>query len=191
MDVIDALPNSRGNTVILVVMDRLFMAAHFVALKHPYTMTSVAKAFMDNIIKLHGLPKSIVSDPDRIFTSKFWQELFQLQDTKLKLSSGYHPQTDGQIEVVNRCLETYLRCFVSAQPKQWVQWLSWEKYWYNTTYHTSTKMKPFETVFGRPPPTMVGYETGTLQWPKWTRHYPPGTIYFGLSNSTSPRLRTA
>lgn len=88
MDFIDALPNSRGYTVIMVVVDRLSKAAHFVALKHPYTATSVARAFMDNIVKLHGLPKSIVSNRDRIFTSKFWQELFHMQGTKLKLSSG-------------------------------------------------------------------------------------------------------
>jgi hypothetical protein len=161
MDFIDALPNSRSYTVIMVVVDRLSKAAHFVALKHPYTATSVARAFMDNIIKLHGLPKSIVSDRDRILTSKFWQELFHLQGTKLKLSSGYHPQTDGLTEVVNRCLETYLRCFVSTQPKQWVQWLSWAEYWYNTSYHTATKMTPFEAVFGRPPPNMVGYDADT------------------------------
>jgi hypothetical protein len=161
MDFIDALPNSRGYTMIMVVVDRLSKAAHFVALKDPYTVASVARAFMDNIIKLHGLQKSIVSYSNRIFTSKFWQELFHLQGTKLKLSFGYHPQTDGQTEVVNRCLKTYLWCFVSTQPKQWVQWLSWAEYWYNTTYHTSTKMTPFEVVYGQPPPTMVGYETGT------------------------------
>lgn len=88
MDFIDALPNSRGYTVVMVVVDRLSKAAHFVALKHPYTATSVARAFMDNIVKLHGLPKSIVSNCDRIFTSKLWQELFHMQGTKLKLSSG-------------------------------------------------------------------------------------------------------
>ncbi|XP_062151845.1 uncharacterized protein LOC133860216 [Alnus glutinosa] len=98
MDFIDALPNSNGYTVIMVVVDRLSKAAHFVALKHTYMATSVERAFMDNIIKLHGLPKSIVSNCDRIFTSKFWQELFRLQGTKLKLSSGYHLQTDGQTE---------------------------------------------------------------------------------------------
>jgi hypothetical protein len=116
---------------------------------------------MDNIIKLLRLPKSIVSDCDHIFTSKFWQELFHLQGTKLKSSSGYHPQNDGQTKVVNRFLKTYLWCFVSTQPKQWVQWLSWAEYWYNTTYHTSMKMTPFEAVCGRPPPTMVGYEAST------------------------------
>jgi hypothetical protein len=115
---------------------------------------------MDNIVKLHVLPKSIVSYHDRIFTCKFWQELFHLQGTKLKLSSRYHPQTNEQTEVINRCLETYLRCFVSTQPKQWVQWLSLAEYWYNTTYHTSTKMTRSEAVFGRLPPTMVEYEAG-------------------------------
>jgi len=160
MDFIDALPNSRGYTMIMVVVDQLSKAAHFMALKHPYTATSVARAFMDNIVKLHVLPKSIVSYHDRIFTCKFWQELFHLQGTKLKLSSRYHPQTNEQTEVINRCLETYLRCFVSTQPKQWVQWLSLAEYWYNTTYHTSTKMTRSEAVFGRLPPTMVEYEAG-------------------------------
>ncbi|PNX58197.1 transposon Ty3 gag-pol polyprotein, partial [Trifolium pratense] len=98
MDFITGLPSSQGYTVILVVVDRLTKFAHFIPLKTDYTSRSVAEAFMHHIVKLHGMPKSIVSDRDKVFTSQFWQQLFKLQGTSLTMSSAYHPQTDGQSE---------------------------------------------------------------------------------------------
>lgn len=77
------------------------------------------------------------------------------------MSSAYHPQTDGQTEVVNRIMEQFLRCFVADRPKQSSYLLSWTKYWYNTTYHSSTGMSPFKATYGRDPPALVGYEAGT------------------------------
>ncbi|KOM57180.1 hypothetical protein LR48_Vigan11g021200 [Vigna angularis] len=92
--------------------------------------------------------------------SLFWQELFRLQGTTLKTSSSYHPEIDGQTEVVNRCLEAYLRCFVSEQPKNWSYWVPWAKLWYNTTFHGATGKTPFEIVYGRTPPALVCFTQG-------------------------------
>ncbi|GJS08273.1 ty3-gypsy retrotransposon protein [Tanacetum coccineum] len=94
---------------------------------------------------------------DRVFLSHFWRELFKLQGTNLKRSSSYHPQNDGQSEVVNRSVETYLRCFASDTPKQWARWLSWAEYWYNTSYHTSMNMTHFKVLYGRDPPHLIYY----------------------------------
>ena len=117
MDFIERLPLSKGYSVIMVIVDRFSKYSNFIPMAHPYTTTTVAKAFMENMFKLHNIPHSIVSDRDSIFTSNFWKEIFHLTGSKLLMSSTYHPQTDGQIEVMNKWLEGYLRCFPSDRPK--------------------------------------------------------------------------
>ncbi|WVZ04713.1 hypothetical protein V8G54_018059 [Vigna mungo] len=155
MDFIGGLPKTQGVDTILVVVDRLTKYAHFIAIAHPYTAKDIAEIFIKDIVKLHGFPSLIVSDWDRIFISHFWTELFKMAGTKLKFSSVYHPQMDGQTEVVNHCLETYLRCLTGAKPKQWPKWLSWAKFWYNTNYNSYTKTTPFKALFGREPPVLI------------------------------------
>lgn len=151
MDFIEGLPKSKSFNCILVVVDRFTKYAHFLPLSHPFNAPQVATLFMDNIFKLHGLPKSIVSDRDKIFTSKFWRGLFNLLGIKLHMSSSYHPQSDGQSERVNQCLETYLRCFVHSCPAKWSSWLSLAEYWYNTSYHSSLGKTPFYVLYGNHP----------------------------------------
>jgi hypothetical protein len=95
MDFIEGLPSSGGFSCILVVVDLFSMYAHFVSLKHPFSAVSVAQCLFSNVYKYHGLPQAIVLDCDRIFTSSFWHELFRLAGVKLRLSTAYHPQSDG------------------------------------------------------------------------------------------------
>ena len=139
LDFMEGLPKSKGKDVILVLVVRLTKYAHFLPLAHPYTTQQVAKLILDNIVKLHGPPQSIVSDRDRVFTSKLWHEIFPALNTKLHFSSAYHPESDGQIERVNQCLEQYLRSMAFSEPKKWPSWLSAAEWWYNTSYHTAIK----------------------------------------------------
>lgn len=163
MDFITGLPKSKGFEAILVVVDHLSKYGHFIPLKHPYTAQLVAEIFTKEVVRLHGVPASILSDRDPIVVSSFWRELFKLQGTQLKMSTAYHPQTDGQTEVVNRCLETFLRCFIADQPQSWVQRLPWAEYWYNTTFHVSTRTTPFEAVYRRAPPVLARFLPGEVK----------------------------
>uniref|UniRef100_A0A8R7QNI9 Integrase catalytic domain-containing protein n=1 Tax=Triticum urartu TaxID=4572 RepID=A0A8R7QNI9_TRIUA len=119
MDFVEGLPRSQGNNVILVVVDRFTKYSHFIALSHPFSVHNILQAFIDNIFKLHGLPVSIVTNRDTIFTSNFWQALFKSLGVKLNMSTAHHPPSDGQMERVNQCLEAYLRCMTFNEPKKW------------------------------------------------------------------------
>lgn len=151
MDFIEGLPSSGRFNCILVVIDKLTKYGHFIPLKHPFSAHDVADAFVDRVYRLHGFPQSLVSDRDPIFTSKFWQELARLTDIKLCMSSGQHPQTDGQTERVNQQIECFLRCFVSAHPTRWSQWLALCELWYNSNWHSTLGKSPFELVYGHSP----------------------------------------
>jgi len=151
LDFVEGLPASDRYNAILVVIDKFSKYGHFIPIHHPYTALQIAKLFLDNVYKLHGLPKAIISDRDPVFTSNLWKELFRLTDTQLLMSSAYHPQTDGQTERLNQCLEGFLRCTVHSCPRQWAKWISVAEFWYNTAYHTALGMTPFEVLYGQSP----------------------------------------
>ena len=154
-DFIEGVPKSDGVDTILVVVDRLTKFGHFISLKHPFTAATMAAKFVTEIVRLHGFLTSIVSDRDKIFISSFWRELFRLQHTQLLRSTAFHPQTDGQSEIVNKVVETYLQCFANEQPRRWAKWLHWAEFSYNNSPHVSTKMSPFQALYGRVPPHIV------------------------------------
>jgi hypothetical protein len=160
MDFITGLPKYGNKSFIMVVVYRLSKYSHFCALQHPFTTSTVAQIFMDRVFKIHGMSHYIVSDCDPTFNNNFWQECFELQGTQLHLSTTYHPQTGDQTEFVNKCLETYLRCFALEKKNQWAQWLPLVEWWYNTSYHTPTRMTPFEAIYGQKTPSVLSYLPG-------------------------------
>lgn len=123
MDFIAHLPSSNIKTTIWVVVDRLTKFAHFIPLPANLTIACLALVFISEICRLHGAPKTIVSDRDRVFVCQFWLSLFKHLGTTLAFSSSYHSHTDEETEVLNCCLETYSHCFVSEEPKQWLNFL--------------------------------------------------------------------
>ncbi|KAF0888484.1 hypothetical protein E2562_014721 [Oryza meyeriana var. granulata] len=102
LDFVEALPKVGGKSVILTVVDRFSKYCHFIPLAHPYTAETVAQAFFNDIVRLHGISQSMVSDRDPVFTSKFWSELMCLSGAKLHMTSAFHPQSDGQTEATNK-----------------------------------------------------------------------------------------
>ena len=114
---VELLPMVQGKDCIFVLVDRLTKYAHFFAISARHTASRGVGLFFWDVFRLHGLSKTIVSDRDSQFIRGFWQELFRLVGTELTPSTNYHPQTDGQTEVVNKWLEGYLRNYVLGQQK--------------------------------------------------------------------------
>ncbi|KAL1915429.1 uncharacterized protein VTP21DRAFT_6887 [Calcarisporiella thermophila] len=152
MDFIVGLPKAKsGYDSIIVFVDRLSKRAHFVPTKGTVTAPEVARLFFNNIFRLHGLPRVIITDRDSKFTSSFWQELFKCLGTKLTMSTAFHPQTDGQTERINRSLEEMLRHYVSYRQDNWDEFLTPIEFAYNNAIHTTTGFSPFFLDLGRDP----------------------------------------
>jgi len=148
MDFITDLPTIKTKNSILVVVDRLTKMAHFTPCSKSITAEETTQLILDEIVRLHGLLEEIVSDKGPQFASKFWHRLFELLGVDIRLSSAFHPETDGQIERTNQTLKQYLRCTVNYQQDDWLDLLFQAEFAYNNTTHASTRISPFFANYG-------------------------------------------
>jgi hypothetical protein len=149
MDFILGLPRTkRGRDNIFVVVDHFSKMAHFIPYHKSDNASHVADLFFTEIVRLHGVPNTIVSDTDAKFLSHFWRTLWFKLRTKLLFSTTCHPQTDGQTEVVNHTLSTMLRVVLKTNLKLWEEYLPHIEFAYNRSVHSTTKVSPFQIVYG-------------------------------------------
>ncbi|KAL1193292.1 hypothetical protein V5N11_016119 [Cardamine amara subsp. amara] len=150
MDFVTGLPVCDKRDVIWVIVDRLTKAAHFLPMCKNDSAERLAELYVKEIVRLHGVPASIVSDRDSKFAGKFWRELQKKFGTKVNMSTAHHPQTDGQSDRTIQTLEDMLRACVLDWGERWTDHLSLAEFAYNNSYHASIAMSPFEALYGRP-----------------------------------------
>ena len=134
----------------MVLVDKLTKVAHFIPVRSSYNAAFVARVYMEQVVRLHGIPKKIISDRDPVFTSSLWRSLQRELGTQLNFSSAYHPETDGQTERVNQIMEDMLRMYVMDRQNKWEEFLHLVEFAYNNGYHSSIGMAPFQALYGRP-----------------------------------------
>ncbi|GJX33241.1 putative nucleotidyltransferase, ribonuclease H [Tanacetum coccineum] len=150
MDFVTGLPTTqKRHDAIWVVVDRLTKSAHFLPIRKNYGISKLAEIFRQEIVRLHGTPTSIVSDRDPKFTSRFWKGLQKAWGTRLKFSTAFHPQTDGQSERTIQTLEDMLRACALEWTGSWDEYLCLVEFAYNNSWHASIKAAPFELLYGR------------------------------------------
>ena len=137
----------------MVVVDRFTKMARFIGLHENATAKDVADTFLREVWKLHGLPTEIISDMDAKFSREFWESLCKMLGVKRRMSTAYHPQTDGQTERTNHVLEGYLRTFVNYDQDDWSQLLPLAEHAYNNSATNAHKMTPFFANYGFHPQT--------------------------------------
>ncbi|XP_026048930.1 uncharacterized protein LOC113036701 [Astatotilapia calliptera] len=169
LDFVTGLPVSSGKTAILTVVDRFSKAAHFVALERLPTSTETANLLVDHVFRLHGIPSEVVSDRGPQFTSQVWRAFCTSLGAKPCLSSGHHPQTNGQTERLNQELEATLRCVAASNPASWSSLLPWAEYAHNSLTSSATGLSPFEASLGYQPPLFPERETD-LEVPSVQHH---------------------
>ena len=143
------LRTRRQHDVIWVIVDRLTKSAHFLPINVEDSLEKLAQLYVDELVRLHGVPVSIVSDRDPRFTSRFWPSLQAALGTRLHFSTTFHPQTDGQSERTIQMLEDMLRACVMEFKGSWDTHLALTEFAYNNNYQVSILMAPFEALYGR------------------------------------------
>ena len=121
-----------------------------ISVRDTYDVTYVARVFISEVIRLHGIPKKIISDRDTRFTSRFWTSLQSILGTQLNLSTSYHPEIDGKNERVNQVMEYMLRMYVMDNQTHWEKYLPLVEFAYNNSFHSSIGMPPYEALYERP-----------------------------------------
>ena len=169
MDFVAGLPyTSRGFDTIWVVVDRLTKSAYFIPVQSLFSVVRLARIYIWEVVRLHGVPVSIISDRGSQFTSSFWRTFQDELGTRVDLSTTFHPQTDGQSERTIQVLEDMLRACVLEFGGQWDQFLPLAEFAYNNSYHSSIQMAPFEALYGRRCRTPVGWFESTEPRPRGT-----------------------
>ena len=158
LDFVTGLPPSRGHTVILTVVDRFSKMAHFIPLTKLPSAKETANLVLHHVFRLHGLPTDVVSDRGPQFASTFWREFCTLIGATASLSSGFHPQSNGQTERMNQEMESSLRCLVANNPSTWSRNLLWVEYAHNTLICSATGLSPFQCAYGYQPPFFPAQE---------------------------------
>jgi len=158
MDFITDLPLSDGHDTILVVIDRLTKMSHFIPCSKDLDARQFANLFMREIVRLHGLPHDIITDRGTLFTSELWKETTKELGIERRLSTAFHPQTDGQTERTNGILEQYLRAYINYQQDDWCGYLPLAEFAYNNGYQETIKNTPFFANYGiNPEYEMIGH----------------------------------